>query len=115
MRDARWACRAAVPAARRIISSETSTPWISSKWRLIGRIRRPGPQPISSAASRAAHAFQLELQGLDDIGAGGEELLVVLLAAAESDVIVGIFAGALVPIGAHAFQYFGIFHRQLLF
>ncbi len=35
--------------ASAIISSETSTPWISTKWRLMGRIRRPGPQPISSA------------------------------------------------------------------
>ena len=51
----------------------------------------------------AAQAFQVQFQGLGNVAAGGEKLLVVLFPAAESDVIIGVFAGALVPVGAHAF------------
>src|ERR1035437_8957460 len=50
----------------------------------------------------AAHAFQVPLQALHNVAGGGEELLVVLLPAAESDVIVSVFAGTLIPVGAHA-------------
>ena len=45
----RAGCLRSRSRARRIISSETSTPWISPKWRLSGFISRPGPHPISSA------------------------------------------------------------------
>ncbi len=48
--------------------------------------------------------FRSRSRSLHHVGAGGEELLVVLLAAAEGDVIIGVFAGALVPIVAHALE-----------
>ena len=48
-------------------------------------------------------ALQLRLPAPLTMSArGGEELLVILLAAAEGDVIIGVLAGALVPVGAHA-------------
>ena len=69
-------------------------------------------QAARSAADfeRAAHAdgnargqaFQLAFEIANNIGGGGEELAVVLFAAAKSDVVVRVFAGALVPLGAHA-------------
>ncbi len=62
-----------------------------------------------------AESLEVEFQALDQIVGGGKELFVVLFAPPEGDVIVGVFAGALVPIGAHALQYFGVIHLALLF
>ena len=74
----------------------------------LGEVAAQRPHQASRAAADferripAAHAFQVPLQALHDVAGGGEKLLVVLLPAAESDVIVSVFAGALVPVGAHA-------------
>ena len=96
--------------ARAIISSDTSTPWISPKWRDIGFINRPGPQPISSAR----HARRLALAGkrrsshsrpVTTSRAVSKNSFFVLLTAAERDVEVGVFASPLIPIVPHAFGY----------
>ena len=50
----------------------------------------------------------------DDIGAGGKKLLFILLAAAESHVVVSVFVGARIPIGAHARERFGIVHLGII-
>ena len=47
-------------------------------------------------------ALQVPLQPFDDVGGRAEKLLVILLAAAKCDVVIRIFARALVPIRAHA-------------
>ncbi len=52
----------------------------------------------------AEFAFEIA----DEVGRGGEEFGVVLIAAAEGDVVIGVFARAIVPIGAHALAY--VFH-----
>ena len=48
-------------------------------------------------------ALEFSFELAQDIGGGGEEFGFVLLAAAESDVVVGVLTGTGVPIGAHAF------------
>jgi hypothetical protein len=48
-------------------------------------------------------ALELFFEFAENVGGGGEELGFVLIAAAESDIVVGVFEGAGVPIGAHAF------------
>lgn len=58
----------------------------------------------------AGEARQLGFEHPDGGGRGGEELAVGLLAAAEGDVVVGVLAGALVPVGAHALQHVGVGH-----
>ena len=103
MRDARWACRAAVSRgqADHFVGDVHAVDF--------AEVAAHRPHQAAGAAAdferriAAAEALQLQFQALDDVGAGGEELLVVLFAAAEGDVVVGVFAGALVPVGAHAF------------
>ena len=63
----------------------------------------------------ARQALQFPAERADHIGGGGEELLVVLIVPAERDIVVGVFARALIPIGAHAFEYLGIFHVEAVF
>src|SRR5580698_5362527 len=46
---------------------------------------------------------QIHLQPANDVATSREKLGLVLPAAAECDIVIGVFAGALVPIGAHAF------------
>jgi hypothetical protein len=48
----------------------------------------------------------------DEVGRGGEEFGVVLVSAAEGDVVVRVFACAIVPIGPHALAY--VFHVVIL-
>ncbi len=55
----------------------------------------------------ARQARQLRFQVAQDVGRGSEKLFVVLFAAAEGDVVIGVFAGASVPIGAHLRQGLG--------
>ena len=66
---------------------------------------RPGPHPISRARPglRIARrkALQFHFERADHIGRRGEKFVVFLVLAAESDVIVSVFASALVPFGAH--------------
>jgi hypothetical protein len=47
-------------------------------------------------------ALQLAFEVADDVGGRREEFAVVLVAAAEGHVVICVFAGALVPVGAHA-------------
>ena len=73
----------------------------------MGRIRRPGPQPISSARRAAGsdsrrETLEFAFEIANDIGGSGEEFGVILIATSEGDVVVGVFPGALVPVGAHA-------------
>src|ERR1022692_3768771 len=111
-------------AARRIISSEISMPWISANSPLSGRMRRPGPQPISSAfrpfgrgwpggrrrfssariarLAGRAETLQFRSHRADHIRGGSQKLGVILFAPPEGDVVVQIFAGPLVPVLAHA-------------
>ena len=83
----------------------------------LAEVAAQGPHQASRAAADferripAAHPFQVQFQALHNFAGRGEKLFVVLLAPAEGNIVVGVFAGALVPIGAHALQYFGIFHR----
>ena len=72
-------------------------------------------QPSRSAADferRAAspQALQIHLQRDHDLLAGREELLVVLLAAAEGHVVVCVLPGPLVPVGPHAVEDFLVGH-----
>ena len=81
----------------------------------MGRIRRPGPQPISSAASRARQRASVSTsRPRTTSAAGGEELLLVLLAAPEGHVVIGVLAGAPVPVGAHALEHLGIVHLAVV-
>ena len=58
----------------------------------------------------ALEALQLRQQLLHGGRGGGEELVVGLLAAAEGHVVIGVFAGAPIPIGAHASEQVGFIH-----
>ena len=82
----------------------------------MGRIRRPGPQPISRARRDAGgfrrEALQFAFEIANHVGGCREKLVVVLIAAAEGDIVVGVFACALVPFGAHALAY--VFHVAIL-
>ena len=62
----------------------------------------------------AREARQLRFQVANDVGASREKLFLVLLAAAEGDVVVGVFAGARVPVGAHPRQGLGV-HLEVVF
>src|SRR5580658_6816613 len=59
-------------------------------------------------------ALQIELKTSHHVRAGGEKLRLFLLAAAERHVAIGVFAGARIPSGAHAFEYVGVFHRAVV-
>ncbi len=78
-------------------SADTSTPWISRKWRLMGRIKRPEPQPISRARAAAAllrfQAAEFCFQVIDDSSGGRQKLRIALAAAPEGDVVAGIDGG----------------------
>ena len=74
----------------------------------LGEVAAQRPQQPARAAAdferrvTPAEALQIQLQALGDVAARGKKLLVILLAAAEGYIVVGVFAGAVVPIRAHA-------------
>jgi hypothetical protein len=57
----------------------------------------------------------LGAQAAEYVGGGGEELGIVLIAAAEGDVVMRVFEGALVPVVAHAVEYVGVGHAYPVF
>src|SRR6476646_3289140 len=60
-------------------------------------------------------ALEVPRKTLDEVRGRAEELLVILLAAAERDVVVGVLGGALVPVRAHSVENLGIFHAGQFF
>jgi hypothetical protein len=63
----------------------------------------------------SAQITRLAAQTADYIGGGGEELRVILLKAAERHEVIGVLAGALVPILAHAVEQIGVGHVYPVF
>src|SRR5438046_1752581 len=64
-----------------------------------------GATPDLERRVAPADALQVPDEAFDDVAGSREELLVVLFTAAEGDVVVCVFTGALVPIRAHAVEY----------
>ena len=64
----------------------------------------PWPTSDFERTAFARHTFEFRFQSADYIGTGCEELFIVLFAAAEGDIVVGVFTGALVPFGTHRFD-----------
>jgi hypothetical protein len=59
-------------------------------------------------------SFHFDFEPAHHVRAGGEELGFILLAAAEGYVVIGIFRGTLVPVGAHAVEYLGVVHLAVV-
>ena len=69
----------------------------------------------AGARMRGGDALQLPLESCDDFDAGVLEFAIGLVTPAKGDVIIGIFAGAGVPVLAHAlFDLYEIGHCLLI-
>lgn len=64
--------------------------------------------PAAAGIFAGGEAAQFPLQGMDDFSGCGLKLVVLLLPPAEGDVVVGIFAGAGIPVLAHFFDDVGV-------
>jgi hypothetical protein len=71
---------------------------------------RPAADFERFQATRGRQALDLAAQAAHHVGSGRQELRVVLLAAAERDVVIRILAGAFVPFLAHAVDNIGVGH-----
>jgi hypothetical protein len=58
--------------------------------------------PPRTAVGLRRQPLELGFDIRDDVECSGQESGFILIASAEGDVIVSVFAGAFVPIGAHA-------------
>src|SRR5437016_1320807 len=72
----------------------------------------PDLQRSPRAAIGRRKALQFRFQSVDYIRRRVEEFLVVLASATEGDVVVSVFHGALVPVGAHLLCEIGIGHSS---
>ena len=70
-----------------------------------GPQKPPGPASDFERTAFARHTLEFRFQSADHIGTGCEELFVVLFAAAEGYVVVGVFASALIPFGTHRLDH----------
>ena len=71
----------------------------------MGRISRPGPQPISRPLRVRRSPYggaSIPVERADDLGGSSEEFLVVLPHAAERGVVISV-RGAGISIGGHLF------------
>src|ERR1700681_1040741 len=72
----------------------------------------PDLQRSTGAAISRRKTLQFRFQSVDYIRRRVEEFPIVLASAAEGDVVVSVFHGALVPVGAHLFYEIGIGHSS---